>query len=158
MTKRNTGSSFLEIFSGTQEVMHFMLPATTAICLAQTEEELGSSHEWWQPKQPQQKLPQGKSQEKNMLEEANRSPNLWKLNHHHKAKNRNLKMTAGSVLWLSYSLLLLQSVVLSVFTHWTTSVWLINSYGDDCCSATLNFALRVLLISSIKGKTCLRYF
>lgn len=35
-------SSFLEIFSGTQEVMYSVFPATTVICLMHTEEELCS--------------------------------------------------------------------------------------------------------------------
>lgn len=38
-------SPFSEMFSGTQEVMHFMLPATTAICLAEIEGGLGGSQE-----------------------------------------------------------------------------------------------------------------
>lgn len=39
-------SPFSKMFSGTQEVMHFMLPATTAICLAAIEGGLGGSQEW----------------------------------------------------------------------------------------------------------------
>lgn len=33
------------------------------------------------------------------------------------------------------------------FTHWTTFVWLISSYGDDSYSARLNFALRCVSYS-----------